>query len=358
MFATATVILRNCNCQCWQVEVNNCAGKMYFDKGWRKFIHENNIEEKHILVFINHGGSSVFDVTVFGANNCTKIVSPRVSKEQEVEFVDLVDDDEEEEEEKEEEQEQDEEWNDEGTNSMKGEDKELDIERYINHPNPYFVVKKSSAGRENELVCFLLLVLISYINELGLPAQMVPNNVIRVHELTLEDKEDITFIGLHNQKTIGKVKKWKDGRTVITGWSNFCYKNMQRLIIIAMATASATLRPITIAAATAASPRRRGGVNVKYITGLNAFSGLKAHNNVVSLGLPVCTEQCFAKLVSSLKASSNGKKGGALASTCSAVGEIFRIAAIMNGLVLVGVAVGFVLLRIEASVEEAEGELF
>lgn len=36
------------------------------------------------------------------------------------------------------------------------------------------------------------------------------------------------------------------------------------------------------------------------------------------------------------------------------MGEIFEIAALMNGLVLVGVAVGFVLLRIEAFVEESE----
>ncbi|KAE8690749.1 Cytochrome b6-f complex subunit 7 [Hibiscus syriacus] len=72
---------------------------------------------------------------------------------------------------------------------------------------------------------------------------------------------------------------------------------------------------------------------------------------------PACLEQSFAKVVSSLKAPSKGKgRGGdgALSSTCDAVGEIFRIAAIMNGLVLVGVAVGFVLLRIEASLEEAE----
>lgn len=46
--------------------------------------------------------------------------------------------------------------------------------------------------------------------------------------------------------------------------------------------------------------------------------------------------------------------GGALSSTCNAAAEIFQIAAIMNGLTLVGVAVGFVLLRIEAAVEEAE----
>ncbi|KAL4319162.1 hypothetical protein GQ457_18G020300 [Hibiscus cannabinus] len=117
-------------------------------------------------------------------------------------------------------------------------------------------------------------------------------------------------------------------------------------------TASATLSPPTLAAAT----RRRAAVNVKYITGLNSFGGLKAHNNVVSLGQPVCMQQSFAKVVSWLRAPSEGRGrgGGASSSTCNAAGEIFRIAAIINGLVLVGVAVGFVLLRIEASLEESE----
>ncbi|KAK8486242.1 hypothetical protein V6N13_090239 [Hibiscus sabdariffa] len=122
-------------------------------------------------------------------------------------------------------------------------------------------------------------------------------------------------------------------------------------------TASATLSPPTLAAATiGSSPRRRAAVNVKYITGLNSFGGLKAHNNVVSLGQPVCMQQSFAKVVSWLRAPSKGRGrgGGALSSTCNAAGEIFRIAAIINGLVLVGVAVGFVLLRIEASLEESE----
>ncbi|KAJ0024017.1 hypothetical protein Pint_08871 [Pistacia integerrima] len=61
---------------------------------------------------------------------------------------------------------------------------------------------------------------------------------------------------------------------------------------------------------------------VVYLNGLNSYGGLKAHNKVVSLGLPPCTEQCFANVVSSLK----------------------------------GVAVGFVLLRIEAWFEESESE--
>ncbi|KAL2231589.1 uncharacterized protein LOC105172858 [Sesamum indicum] len=120
-----------------------------------------------------------------------------------------------------------------------------------------------------------------------------------------------------------------------------------------MATASATISPATVPATVVSpgrSPQRR--TTVKYVNGLNSFDGLKAHNNVASLGLPVCTEQSFANIVSSLKQPSQGRSGGALTSTCNAVAEIFKIAAIMPGLVLVGVAVGFVLLRLEASLEE------
>ncbi|KAL5562532.1 hypothetical protein UlMin_032279 [Ulmus minor] len=120
-----------------------------------------------------------------------------------------------------------------------------------------------------------------------------------------------------------------------------------------MASASATISPATFIAATISSPKRRP-IQVNYITGMNSFSGLKANNRVASLGLPVCTEESFVKIVSSLRAPSKSNGGGALSSTCNAVGEIFKIAAIMNALTLVGVAVGFVLLRIEAFVEESE----
>ncbi|KAL3843488.1 hypothetical protein ACJIZ3_000891 [Penstemon smallii] len=118
-----------------------------------------------------------------------------------------------------------------------------------------------------------------------------------------------------------------------------------------MATASATISPPTaaIVGPNRSSIRR---TKVNYISGLNSFGGLKAHNNVASLGLPVCTEHSFAKIVSSLKQPSQVRNGGALTSTCNAVAEIFKIASILPGLVLVGVAVGFVLLRIEAIVEE------
>lgn len=127
-----------------------------------------------------------------------------------------------------------------------------------------------------------------------------------------------------------------------------------------MAMTSAALSPATFtAAATSGCGRNslcRRKTRVVHIGGLNSFGGLKAHTSVASVGLPMCTSQSFAMVLSSLKSSSKGRGsgGGALSSTCSAAAEIFRIAAIMNGLVLIGVAVGFVLLRVEASLEEAE----
>ncbi|KAF5445029.1 hypothetical protein F2P56_034112 [Juglans regia] len=130
-----------------------------------------------------------------------------------------------------------------------------------------------------------------------------------------------------------------------------------------MAVATAALSSATAAGAmmssgsqTTTQKRKNRMVHAR---GLSSYGGLKAHNNLVlSLGLPVCTEQCFAKVVSSLRTKSRGKRGGggggALSSTCNAADEIFQIAVIINALVLIGVAVGFVLLRIEAFVEESE----
>lgn len=125
-----------------------------------------------------------------------------------------------------------------------------------------------------------------------------------------------------------------------------------------MAIATAALASATVAGAmmSAGSKTQKRMKKVVYIGALNSFGGLKAHNSLVSLGLPECTEQCFAKVVGSLRATSDGRRrgGGALSSSCNAADEIFKIAAIMNVLTLIGVAVGFILLRIEAFVEESE----
>ncbi|XP_042045175.1 uncharacterized protein LOC121791217 [Salvia splendens] len=124
----------------------------------------------------------------------------------------------------------------------------------------------------------------------------------------------------------------------------------QTKIASKMATA---ISPVTAVAAVVGPSRPSvGRTRVRYINGLNSFGGLKAHNHVASLGLSVTSDQSFAKIVSSLKQQGRKSGGGALTSTCSNVAEIFRIAAIMNGITLVGVAIGFVLLRIEAIVEE------
>ncbi|WCJ35341.1 cytochrome b6f complex subunit (petM) putative [Euphorbia peplus] len=124
-----------------------------------------------------------------------------------------------------------------------------------------------------------------------------------------------------------------------------------------MATAAA-FSPARISAAsvvTIGHKTQKKESKVVYIRGLNSYGGLKAQNSVASLGMPVCTEQCFANVISSLKATSNGKgkSGGALSAKCSKIGEIVQIAATLNGLTLLGVAVGFVLLRMEAFVEES-----
>ncbi|XLR55897.1 uncharacterized protein LOC107476739 [Arachis duranensis] len=122
-----------------------------------------------------------------------------------------------------------------------------------------------------------------------------------------------------------------------------------------MAAASAIMSTSTMMGNATVCTTRRTKRSVHYVAGLNSFGGLKVQNNVTSLGHSLCTEQSFAKVVSSLKGKSKGGGGGggATSSTSNAAGEIFQIAAIMNGLVLVGVAVGFVLLQIEASLEEA-----
>ncbi|KAF6172566.1 hypothetical protein GIB67_007079 [Kingdonia uniflora] len=145
-----------------------------------------------------------------------------------------------------------------------------------------------------------------------------------------------------------------------TGWINFAKDNDLKIGdkcafevrgLEEMATASAALSSATFTSVGVPSLRTKR--NIVYVTGLNSFGGLKAYNNVASLGVPVCADQSFAKIVSSLKKTS-GRGGGALSSTCNAAAEIFQIAVTMCGLTLVGVAVGFVLLRIESFVEEAE----
>ncbi|CAM6130070.1 unnamed protein product [Calypogeia fissa] len=88
---------------------------------------------------------------------------------------------------------------------------------------------------------------------------------------------------------------------------------------------------------------------------LSLHGGLKAQNEVTAMGLSLSTEQQFANVRASYSAkSAASSKGGALASRCDVASEIFTVVPIMSALVLIGIAVGFLLLRVEAAIEESE----
>ncbi|KAG6784547.1 hypothetical protein POTOM_010244 [Populus tomentosa] len=80
------------------------------------------------------------------------------------------------------------------------------------------------------------------------------------------------------------------------------------------ATAAAAFAPATTTGAVlnfgSKIPRRTN--KVVDIVGMNPYGGLKASNSVLALSMPVSTEQCFAKVVGSLRAASNthGRGGG------------------------------------------------
>ncbi|TVU44841.1 hypothetical protein EJB05_04302, partial [Eragrostis curvula] len=102
----------------------------------------------------------------------------------------------------------------------------------------------------------------------------------------------------------------------------------------------------------AAPAKKRSGVTC--VEGMNAYHGLKGLNKVTMLGVRKTADYSFAKIVASLSPAGKQSRGSAFGAQMNAAAEIFRIAVTMNGLVLVGVAVGFVLLRVEAAVEESE----
>ncbi len=108
-----------------------------------------------------------------------------------------------------------------------------------------------------------------------------------------------------------------------------------------------------------ASRAEAAGIKMS-VRGLKTFGGLRPESklNVMGFGVSQCTEQtfvaimraqCFAGRVGGARA-----KGGAVATKCDVASEIFTVVPIMSGLVLVGVALGFVLLRVEAAIEESE----
>jgi hypothetical protein len=80
---------------------------------------------------------------------------------------------------------------------------------------------------------------------------------------------------------------------------------------------------------------------------------------MIGLGVSQCsTEQAFAATMRAQcfagRVVAGRARGGAATSTCDVASEIFTVVPIMSALVLIGVALGFVLLRVEAAIEESE----
>lgn len=88
-------------------------------------------------------------------------------------------------------------------------------------------------------------------------------------------------------------------------------------------------------------------VKSQKVRSLASFSGLKAAP--AGLYRAKSTEEQFAVVAAATKA---GSRGGALSSRCDIGAEILSVIPIIGGLVLTGIALGFVLLRVEAAVEE------
>lgn len=128
---------------------------------------------------------------------------------------------------------------------------------------------------------------------------------------------------------------------------------------MAAAVAAVAAGTVTSASVVSSSRVSRGSSGKRAAGGvpkLSLHGGLKAQNDVMAMGLCLSTEQQFANVRArcSAKSSASSKKGGALASTCDVASEILTVIPIMSALVLIGIAIGFVLLRVEAAIEESE----
>ncbi|GBG89228.1 hypothetical protein CBR_g48936 [Chara braunii] len=114
--------------------------------------------------------------------------------------------------------------------------------------------------------------------------------------------------------------------------------------------------PVSSAAVSGA--RVASKASPKAVARMASFAGLKpmaASGSVLSS--PVSVEEKFAQVAASIRATRRGARaggGGALAATNDVGAEIFRIIPIMCGMTLLGIAVGFVILRVETALEESE----
>ncbi|GJP56607.1 hypothetical protein CLOM_g15961 [Closterium sp. NIES-68] len=101
------------------------------------------------------------------------------------------------------------------------------------------------------------------------------------------------------------------------------------------------------AVAKVAAPKRQAR-----IASFGQFSGLKASSCVSAVAERKTVDESFAQIAADARRT--GARGGALSSRCDIGAEIIRVVPIIGGMIFTGIALGFVLLRVEAWVEEEE----
>ncbi|XP_030523320.1 B3 domain-containing protein At4g34400-like [Rhodamnia argentea] len=203
------ILLRRCTGRHWRVKVILEAQDAYFDDGWQEFVRDNLVEINDFMVF-SYRSHGVFSVVVYGHSACEKKECPipeEVEEGGEAQELDSDDDEnyegeEEDEEEEEEEHEARRKQSKKEGNTVKrkaADEDPIDVERYINTKNPYFVTMIR--------------------NRRSAPLY-VPCTALNDYELKLPLA--VEFQDPNGRTWRGKVKVWKDGRTWISGWKALC----------------------------------------------------------------------------------------------------------------------------------------
>jgi hypothetical protein len=118
--------------------------------------------------------------------------------------------------------------------------------------------------------------------------------------------------------------------------------------------ACSVVAPATIFAASSKTAKASRSV-AKAPVSLSQYGGLRVQSRGVSaLSEERSVNQQFAQATASVRQTSSHSKGGALVSKADLAAEMFPIIPIISGLVLTGIAIGFLLLRVEAALEESE----
>ncbi|GKV24371.1 hypothetical protein SLEP1_g33990 [Rubroshorea leprosula] len=209
-------ILRSQTGKIWQVKVNTDCSRAYFHGGWKKFVKDLSLEFGDFLTF-RYVKNSLFDFKIFGKSGCeestrTDCVKNKVRLEEVGDVSMSMEEEtgdghgyknvsytEEEEEESDFGDDNADDELEESEHDMLGkeedEEEEVELRSFVQAKNPTFVVE-FAPGRRNEL--------------------FIKTKLIKDFNLKLE--EEISFLDPIGRSWPGKVKKWKDGRTVISGW--------------------------------------------------------------------------------------------------------------------------------------------